>query len=305
MHHRRAHAPSKSLFKIAIAAVAAAVLLSLLPAGAGARESRIEGFPNYHPQTTCSPKPKRGTVMLANYLMRRYKGTGSLGISRSCRAGGVSEHKEGRAFDWALSAGSRRDRHYAADFLRRLRKPDRFGRRDALARRMGIMYAIWNDRIYSATHHYRTRRYKHPACRTIRRCSASYRHRNHMHISLTRSAARKKTSWYEGRGGPSSHKVKHKVKRKRDHRKKHAAHRGNKTRQHAHHKARPHKAHKARHPKAWHHKPRHKVRHHRVHHLRHHHKAQPHKARSHAHRRHHKAHPRKARHHAHRRHHRR
>jgi hypothetical protein len=265
MHPRSAHAPSKtSLFKITLAAVAAAVVLALLPAGADARETRIEGFPNYHPQTTCSPKPKRGTVMLANYLMRHYKGTGSLGISRSCRAGGVSEHKEGRAFDWALNAGSRRDRHYAADFLRRLRKADRFGRRDALARRMGIMYAIWNDRIYSATHHYRTRRYKHPACRTIRRCSASYRHRNHMHISLTRSAARKKTSWYERRGTSPSPKV----KRKRDHRKKHAAHRG-------HQKSGKHAQHKTRH----------------------------HKARDHAHRRHHKAHPQKARHHAHRRHH--
>lgn len=252
MHHRRAYAPSKSLFKIAIAAVAAAVLLSLLPAGAGAREPRIEGFPNYNPQTTCSPKPKRGTVMLANYLMRQYRGSGSLGISRSCRAGGVSEHKEGRAFDWALNANSRRDRHYAADFLRRLRKPDRFGRRDALARRMGIMYAIWNDRIYSATRHYRTRRYKHPACRTIRRCSTTYRHRNHMHISLTRSAARTNTSWYERRGTSPSPKVKH----KRGHRKKHATHRGHaKTRHHAH---------------------------------RRHHKAHPRKARHHGHRRHHR-----------------
>jgi len=269
MHHRRTHAPSKGLFRIAVVAVAAAVLLSLLPAGAGARESRIEGFPKYHPQTTCSPKPKRGTVMLANYLMRHYKGTGSLGISRSCRAGGVSEHKEGRAFDWAINANSRRDRHYAADFLRRLRKADRFGRRNALARRMGVMYAIWNDRIYSATHHYRTRRYKHPACRTIRRCSASYRHRNHMHISLTRPAARKRTSWYKRHGASPAPKVKH----KRGNRKKHAGHRGHhKTRHHAHHKG---KQHKAKH----------------------------HKARHHAHRRHHKAHPHKTRHHAHRRHH--
>jgi hypothetical protein len=201
----------------------------------------------------------------------------------------VSEHKEGRAFDWALNANSRRDRHYAAHFLRRLRKPDRFGRRDALARRMGIMYAIWNDRIYSATHHYRTRRYKHPACRTIRRCSASYRHRNHMHISLTRPAARTKTSWYRRHGAPPSPKVKH----QRDHRKKHAGHRGHR----GHHKAKhhTHRRHHKAHPR--------KARQHA--HRRHHHKVRHHKARHHAHRRHHKAHPRKARHHAHRRHHRR
>ncbi len=197
MHHSRAHAFTKRhLFKFSLCTIIAAIMLALLPAGASSAAPQIEWFPHYRPQTKCSPKPKPGTVMLAKYLMRHYKGSGSLGISRSCGASGISEHKEGRAFDWALNARSRRDRHYAADFLHRMRKTDRYGHRDALARRMGIMYVIWNDHIYSATHRYRTQRYRNSGCKSLKRCSAALRHRNHMHISLTRPAAHERTSWY-------------------------------------------------------------------------------------------------------------
>jgi hypothetical protein len=324
-------APTKrSLFKLALCAIAAVVLLGLVPASAGAAVPALERFPTYHPQTRCNPKPKPGTVMLARHLMRRYKGSGSLGISRSCRSGGVSEHKEGRAFDWALDAGSRRDRHHARHFLHRLRKPDRLGRRGALARRMGVMYAIWNDHIYSATYHYKKRRYLNAGCRTIRRCPVSLRHRNHMHISLTRAAAHKQTSWYtKHRAGPSKHKVKpkkrhhrkaksdkprrhHKVRDRADKRRPHKARHHRHAR---HHKARPHKA--RHHKHARHHKKvrRHKARHHEK--ARQHKKARPHrsktrhhknarhhkKARRHSHARHHKARPHKARHHKHARHH--
>ena len=36
--------------------------------------------------------------------MSTYRDTGSLGIVRDCGIGSSSEHKEGRAFDWAVSA---------------------------------------------------------------------------------------------------------------------------------------------------------------------------------------------------------
>src|SRR5512145_1125440 len=124
----------------------------------------IEGYPDYQPQTSCSPRPKPGTVMLSEHLLRKYKGTGSLGISRACSGSGVSEHKEGRAFDWALDARSGRDRGYARDFLSRIRSTDRWGNRNALARRMGIMYLIWNDHIWSASTGYRKRDYLHGSC---------------------------------------------------------------------------------------------------------------------------------------------
>ena len=204
--------------RVLVRTVATLTLVALLPLGPAATAvPALEGFPTYHPQTRCNPTPKPGTVMLANYLMRRYPGSGSLGISRSCAASGVSEHKEGRAFDWALDVHSRRDRHYAHNFIRRIRATDRFGRHAALARRMGIMYVIWNDHIYSATHHYRRQPYLNAGCKNLRRCSVAERHRNHMHISLTRRAARGNTSWYLRHGAtprPAAHTHRaHKAKR--------------------------------------------------------------------------------------------
>ena len=254
MHHSRAHASTKrQLFKFSLCTIIAAIVLVLVPAGASTAAPQIEWFPHYRPQTKCSPKAKPGTVMLAKYLMRHYKGSGSLGISRSCGASGVSEHKEGRAFDWALNAKSRRDRHYAADFLHRLRKTDRYGHSDALARRMGIMYVIWSDHIYSATHRYKTQRYRNSGCKSLKRCSAALRHRNHMHISLTRPAAQERTSWYTRHGAVHSARSK----------KHHRAH---------HHRAHHHRAHhhRAHHHRRAHHRAHHNRRaHHRAHHRRH------------------------------------
>ncbi|WP_460865496.1 hypothetical protein, partial [Nocardioides pakistanensis] len=180
-----------------VALLAIAVSLSGIPASTPAQAIPIEGYPTYQPQSRCTPSPKAGTVILADHLMKKYPGSGSSGISRSCGASGTSEHKEGRAFDWQLSAASSRDRAYAQDFIERLRATDRSGNANALARRMGIMYVIWNDHIWSASSGYRKRRYLHSACNKLRGCSVTLRHRDHMHISLSWAGARARTSWYD------------------------------------------------------------------------------------------------------------
>ncbi len=79
----------------------AVALVVLVPAAASAVP--IEDFATYDPQTNCSPNAKPGTLKLSVWLQKQYPGSGSLGISRSCNDGGVSEHKEGRAFDWAVN----------------------------------------------------------------------------------------------------------------------------------------------------------------------------------------------------------
>jgi hypothetical protein len=172
--------------------------LVLLPQAA-ASAVPIEGFAHYQPQTRCSPHPKPGTLKLAAWLQKTYPGTGSLGISRACKDGGTSEHKEGRAFDWAVSVHSARDRGYVANFFHRIFATDADGHRDALARRMGIMYVIWNDHIYSADRHFRKRSYLNSGCKSRKRCSQTLRHRNHVHISLTRAGGMGRTSWYTGK----------------------------------------------------------------------------------------------------------
>ena len=178
-----------------LVAVLTAALLSL---AAPAHAVEIEGYAEWQPQTKCSPKAKPGTKALGRWIVRRQGGAFG-GISRSCKAGGTSEHKEGRAFDWTLDATREHDRSIARTFLALVRATDKAGNTDARARRMGIMYIIWNDHMYAAWDGFRKEDYLSSSCRSKRKCSRTLRHRDHMHISLSRPGGRGRTSWYDGR----------------------------------------------------------------------------------------------------------
>lgn len=154
----------------------------------------VEDYAGYQPQTKCRRVPKPGIRMLADALVARGGGYGP--ISRSCAGSSRSEHKESRAFDWILDATDPADRALAQAFLDEILAPDDTGEPHALARRMGIMYVIWNDRMWASYDAFEKERYLSSGCRTRRRCSATLRHRDHMHISLTRKGARGRTSWY-------------------------------------------------------------------------------------------------------------
>ena len=174
-------------------------LVVLVPTAAAAVP--VDALAPYQPQRHCNPAPKPGTVAIAAWLQRQYPGTGSSGISRPCGHGGVSEHKEGRAFDWAVNHASARDRGYVRAFLDRVLAPDSAGTPAALGRRMGIMYILWNDHIYASYTGFTKRDYLSSSCRKKSRCSDTLRHRDHLHISLSRAGARGDTSWYH-RGDP-------------------------------------------------------------------------------------------------------
>lgn len=154
----------------------------------------VEDYAGYQPQTTCKTTPKKGVLLLAAALTARGGGYGP--ISRSCSGSSTSEHKEARAFDWLLDATSPTDKALATTLLDELFAPDDTGAPHALARRMGIMYVIWNDTMYAAYDGFAKKTYLSSGCRSRRACSPTLRHRDHMHISLTRRAARGKTSWY-------------------------------------------------------------------------------------------------------------
>ncbi|WP_210649271.1 hypothetical protein [Nocardioides sp. SYSU D00065] len=154
----------------------------------------VEDYAGYQPQTTCKPTPKRGVLMLADWLVARGGGYGP--ISRACAGSSTSEHKESRAFDWLLDARDPADAALAATLLEEVLAPDDTGAPHALARRMGIMYIIWDDRMYASYDGFAAKRYLSSSCRTKRTCSPTLRHRDHMHISLSRRGARGATSWY-------------------------------------------------------------------------------------------------------------
>ena len=154
----------------------------------------VEPYAGYQPQTKCRRKPKPGVLALADWLVARGGGYGA--ISRECAGSSTSEHKESRAFDWVLDATSETDQALVAAMLEEIFAPDDTGQPHALARRMGIMYVIWDDQMYAAYDGFVAKRYLSSGCRTRRSCSPTLRHRDHVHISLTRKGAKGRTSWY-------------------------------------------------------------------------------------------------------------
>ncbi|WP_322920218.1 hypothetical protein [Nocardioides renjunii] len=154
----------------------------------------VEPYAGYQPQTGCKPTPRAGVLALAAWLTARGGGYGPIG--RSCSGSSRSEHKEARAFDWLLDADDPLDQALATALLDEVLAPDDTGQPHALARRMGIMYVIWDDTMYASYDAFVPKRYLSSGCRSRRTCSPTLRHRDHMHISLTRKGAKGLTSWY-------------------------------------------------------------------------------------------------------------
>jgi hypothetical protein len=186
----------------------AALLCVLLPvvASSPAGASTVDDYADYVGQTTCARAPLPGTEFLMAWLLRQYPGTTSASMLRPCDGGSVSEHKDGRALDWAVDAADPAQHALADDLLARLFATDRHGNANALARRMGIMYVIFDDTIYRAYDQaapFSPQPYLSSSCRTARTCSKTLRHRDHVHISLSWSGASAQTSFYRDRGVPS------------------------------------------------------------------------------------------------------
>jgi hypothetical protein len=177
-------------------AIAAAPALTAVPSSAAVPRpphrytAKIEPLAAYKAQSRCSPWAKSGTTAFANLLLRTYPRSRSLGIVRACNVGAASEHKEGRAFDWGVSAASKRDRTSVKSLMTWLVKTDRFGHRYAMARRLGIQYMIWNRRIWGS----------YAASSGWRRYTGPNPHTDHVHFSLSWAGARKNSSFWRPRG---------------------------------------------------------------------------------------------------------
>jgi hypothetical protein len=176
----------------------AALLLALLAATPADAAEPIEDYASYDPSSKCHEKAKPGTDHLAHWMVRQYGG-GFGGTSRDCKRKATSEHQNGRAFDWTLNAGKKSDRKIAAAFLDRIFETDFQGNTHAWARRMGVMYVIWNDKMFAAWDYFEPEPYLSSSCPSKRKCSKTLRHRDHLHVSLSRQGARGVTSWYDDR----------------------------------------------------------------------------------------------------------
>ena len=145
----------------------------------------IEPLAPYQPQLSCAAGPMRGLAALRDLALASYHRGHDGGTIRSCATGGQSEHKDGRAWDWMLDVGTRADRRTAGDFLSWL-LASRKGEVAAMARRLGVMYVIYNRKIW-ATYSPGWRDY-----------SGGDPHTSHIHISMSWNGARGATSFWRG-----------------------------------------------------------------------------------------------------------
>jgi hypothetical protein len=156
----------------------------------------IERLASYQPQKTCSPHARPGVVKFRALILATYAGTGDSGIVRACSSGGTSEHKEGRAWDWHVSATNPRQVRQVKALFSWLFARDAHGNRYAMIRRLGIMYIIWNKRIWGA---YRASDGWRPySCSGVTDC-----HRDHVLFSFSWAGARAQTSFWAHQAAPT------------------------------------------------------------------------------------------------------
>jgi hypothetical protein len=153
----------------------------------------IEAYSGYEAQRFCSPVNRPGATKLANLIRTTYGSDESIGIARnSCYS--TSEHNEGRAVDWMVDATTKAGLNKANAFLDWLLAADEYGNKHAMARRLGIMYIIFNRKIWRAYD---------PGWGSY---SGTNPHTDHIHISLSYDGSTGRTSYWKGKplGAPCS-----------------------------------------------------------------------------------------------------
>jgi len=137
----------------------------------------------YLPQVSCSPRDLSGPKKLRDLVLATYKIGRKGNISRGCTEG-LSEHSEGRAWDWMVNVTNAKEKAAAGHFLAWLTN-----NHGANARRLGVMYVIHNKKIWGI---YR----EQEGWRT------SSGHTDHIHISFSWNGARANTSFWTGKVQP-------------------------------------------------------------------------------------------------------
>ena len=161
----------------------------------------IETGVPYQPAAKCKVGAKPATdqigpVDFRNLLLATYGSsvggrTVFNGITRPCD-GTISEHSEGRALDWGMDYRNTAMRADGQAVINWLFATDKFGNQHAIARRLGIMYVIWNHKIYGSWDKYAPAPY---TCGT----DPTACHVDHIHFSLDWAGARAQTSFFTGK----------------------------------------------------------------------------------------------------------
>jgi hypothetical protein len=176
---------------LAVASSATSAAVPRTPAAPVALPQAIEDMPSYQPQTFCDPVDKAGPAALGALLTATYPDTTVIDIARSCSSeSGTSEHKDGRALDWGAYYKNPQQVAEVQAVFAWLFAKDARGNSNAMLRRLGIMYIIWNKQIWGSW----SQSWQPYSCSGVTAC-----HQDHVHFSFDWAGALKKTSFWTGK----------------------------------------------------------------------------------------------------------
>jgi hypothetical protein len=150
-------------------------------------KAAIEGFAPDQAQFFCRNTVEPGVKAFERLVLKTYPVTGTDGDMRGCDVGGSSEHKDGRAWDWGADHRNAKQRKAGHELLHWLFATDAHGNRDAMFRRLGLMYIIWNHKIWGGW----SQQWEPYSCSGVTLC-----HVDHMHFSFGWAGAERKTSYW-------------------------------------------------------------------------------------------------------------
>lgn len=191
---------------LAVPAGAMVKLPAVLPTVAHNPADRMLSVPIedsvYDPAAKCTPKAKRpGVLAMTQWLEANTRGV--FWGSYRCEKWGkrsASLHAENRAIDWHLDVKNSADKRAAEKLVRLLLAPDAAGNPQALARRMGVEELIWDCGYWGAG---MTEFNPYGPCykrgKLRKKVNVTIAHRDHIHIGLTKAAAKAETSFWSRR----------------------------------------------------------------------------------------------------------
>jgi hypothetical protein len=153
--------------------------------------------PVHDPATHCAPKAKPGVIALQRWPEANVRGVfwGSYRCEQWVKDS-ASLHAENRAIDWHLDAANAADRRAAERLIGLLLAADAADNPQAPARLMGVQELIWDCRYWGAGmsdfQPYSPCYSKRGKLR--RHANKTVAHRDHVHIGMTKSGAKARTS---------------------------------------------------------------------------------------------------------------
>lgn len=156
----------------------------------------IDAYAPSPSESGCAGGDTAGIRTFKALLQRAYPGVEDYGDTYVCK--GVSGHSVGRAWDWRVDVSHPVESAIGWETIGWLLATDEHGNRHAMARRLGVAYLIWDNKIWSSAKGPYTQRTYYPDS-TSKVCSPADRtclHLDHVHFSLSAEAGAEVTTGY-------------------------------------------------------------------------------------------------------------